>query len=225
MLLHFVNQRLGDVAAVKSVCAFKGNALEDTRQGRVLQTVTDRPRLAIGLKKISRRLRVMLQRSVCAQKCMQAWAEGETFFSQGNSRCKELRPRQGAVLLVGFLQHAQQAGHAHRSAAHHRIVKSHGLVFNQKQALRSLRRRGFAAVKNLQLFAVVVQQKSTPANAAGLRFHQAQHHLHSDGRVHCCATGLQHLVTRVAGQGVGCGHPALFEGPTRFGLVTAGGLG
>ena len=86
-------------------------------------------------------------------------------------------------------------------------------------------RRGFAAVKNLQLLAVVVKQKSTPANAAGLRFHQGQHHLHSDGRIHRCATGLQHLVARVAGQGVSRSHAALFKGPTRFGLVTAGGLG
>jgi hypothetical protein len=36
---------------------------------------------------------------------------------------------------------------------------------------------------------------------------------------------LQHLVARVAGQGVGCGHAALLQYPPRLGLVTTGSLG
>ena len=75
------------------------------------------------------------------------------------------------------------------------------------------------------MLAVVVQQKSTSADATGLRLYQGQHHLHRNRRVHCCAACLQHLVTRITGQRVGRGHAALFEVPTRFGLVAAGGLG
>ena len=75
------------------------------------------------------------------------------------------------------------------------------------------------------MLAVVVQQKSTTANATGLRLYQGQHHLHRNGGVHRCAACLQHLVTRIAGQRVGGRHAALFEVPTRFGLVAAGGLG
>ena len=129
------------------------------------------------------------------------------------------------MLLMGFFQHAQQAGHTHRSATHHGIVECHGFAFQPKQTLRGLSRGGFASVKDLQMVFVVVQQKSTTPDAAGLRLHQGQHHLHRDGSVHRCATSLQHLVARIAGQRVGGGHAALLKRPARFGLVAAGCLG
>ena len=43
---------------------------------------------------------------------------------------------------------------------------------------------GFATVKGLKFAAIVVQQERAAANAAGLRFHQCEHHLHRDGSVH-----------------------------------------
>ena len=60
------------------------------------------------------------------------------------------------MLLVGFLQHSQQAWHTHRAATHHRIVESHGLVFHHEEALIGLRRCGFTPVIDLHMLAVVV---------------------------------------------------------------------
>ena len=168
---------------------------------------------------------VALQRGIGTQQYMQTWANGKAFLGQGNSGFEQLRPRQCAVLLVRFLQHAQQAWYTHRPATHHSVIKGHGLVFQPKQTLGGFGRSGFTAIKDLQMLAVVVQQKSTTANSAGLRLYQGQHHLHSNGRVYRSTTRLQHLVTRIAGQRVGRGHAAFFEVPSWFGLVAAGGLG
>jgi len=43
----------------------------------------------------------------------------------------------------------------------------------------------FAAIKHLQLSAIVVQQKRTAADTAGLRLDQGQHHLHGNRRIYC----------------------------------------
>jgi hypothetical protein len=54
-----------------------------------------------------------------------------------------------------------------------------------------------------------VQQEGAAADAAGLRLHQRQHHLHGNGGVHRRAAGLEHLVARVRGQRVGGSHREL----------------
>ena len=48
-----------------------------------------------------------------------------------------------------------------------------------------------------------MQQERAAADAAGLRLHQRQHHLHGDRGVDRRAAGLEHLVAGVGGQRVG----------------------
>ena len=61
VLLHLIDQSLGDVALVKSLGAFCRNAFEDGGQRRVAQAVPDGPRLTIRLKEIGCGLVVTLK--------------------------------------------------------------------------------------------------------------------------------------------------------------------
>ena len=225
VLLHLVHHALRQGALVEGIRAFFGNQLEGLRQARVFQHPTDRERLAVGLVKVGRSLGVLAQSTVCQQQGVQAWRDFEALFSQGDGGLEQLGPRQFAMLLVGFFQHAQGAGHAHGTATHGGFIKRHGLtVVEHEDFFMGQVGRGFAAIKSLQFAAVVVQQERTAANAAGLRFHQGEHHLHRNGGVHRRATRFQNVVARLGSQGVGRGHTACLEGPTGFGLVTTRGF-
>jgi len=65
---------------------------------------------------------------------------------------------------------------------------------------------GFAPVVCRDFLAIKVQQKRAAPNAARLRLHQAQHHLHGNGGIERRAACAKHLVTGIGGQRVGGGH-------------------
>ena len=61
---------------------------------------------------------------------------------------------------------------------------SHGLAVRTEEELLVHAGRGrLATVESLHVLAIEMQQERSTTNAAGLRFHQGQHHLHGDGRI------------------------------------------
>ena len=132
------------------------------------------------------------------------------------------------MLLVRHLQHAHGAGHADRAAAHHAVVELHGFAVGaEKEFFVRSGGGSLAAVVGLHGFAGAVQQEGAAADAARLRLHQGQHHLHGNGCVDGRTPGLEDLVARIRGQRVGGGHGKFLGGPAGlFGVAgRAFGLG
>ena len=176
------------------------------------------PGLAGGVVEIFRGHRVLDQVFLVGQHGGEARADLKALFGQLDGGLDELRPRQAAVCPVRLLQHAHRARHADRAATDHAVVEGHGLAVGaDEQLFGGGGGRGLAAVPGHQLAPAAVQQKGAAADAAGLRFDQAQHHLHRHRRVDGVAARLQHLVAGVGGQRVGGGDGEFFGGPA--GLV------
>ena len=176
------------------------------------------PGLAGGVVEVFRGHRVLDQVFLVGQHGGEARADLKALFGQLDGGLDELRPRQAAVCPVRLLQHAHRAWHADRAAADHAVVEGHGLAVGaDEQLFGGGGGRGLAAVPGHQLAPAAVQQKGAAADAAGLRFDQAQHHLHRHRRVDGVAARLQHLVAGVGGQRVGGGDGEFFGGPA--GLV------
>ena len=204
VLAHFVDHGLRHRAPVQGVGSFQRDAPQHSGQFRILEPVTDRMGLTIGLEKVGRGDRVFLQRGFGFQQPIQARAYLEAVFCQRDGRFKQFGPRQLAVLSVGQGQHGHGARHAHRAPTDHRFHESHGFAVgaHEKAVIGCLGWRGFAAVEGLNLLAVVVQQKGAATNAAGLGLDQREHHLHRHGRVDCAATGTQYGCPGLAASGL-----------------------
>jgi len=110
------------------------------------------------------------------------------------------------VRLVRRRQHGQHAGRAGRQAAHDGVAHRQRLAVGLQEHLRRGRGgRGLAAVVGLHLTTIPVQQEGTAGDAAGLRFHQAQHRLHGDGGIDGGTASAQRLQAGLCGQRVGSG--------------------
>ena len=224
--LHLLHDGLGDVALVESLAALGGNTFEHGGQLGVAQGGAHGHGIAVGLVEIGGSGGVFLQVLLGLGQGVEAGADLEAVFGQVDGRLEQGRPWQLAVLLVGHFQHAQRAGGAYRAATHHGVVELHGFaVCADKELFVSGGGRGLAAVEGLHVLAVVVHQESAAANAAGLRLHQRQHHLHGNRRVDGRATRLEHLVTRVGSQRVGGSHGKFAGGPAGLGGVAGRALG
>lgn len=148
---------------------------------------------------------------------MQPGADGEALVGQRDGGLEQARPGQLAVLAVGLREHRHRAGGAHRAAAGHGHHEGQGLaLFVEEELLVGPGGRGLAAIEGLDAAPVVVQQEGTAADAAGLRLHQREHHLHGDGRVHRAAAGAQDARAGLSGQRVGRRHGLAREGPARL---------
>ena len=226
VLAHLVHHGLRQFALVQGIGALAGDLLKDGCQGGVAQDVPGRMRIAISLIEISPGRRILAQIGIGFQQSVQAGADLEAILGQVDRWREQLRPRQPAMLAVGHLQHAQCAGHTHGAAAHGGLAERHRLAVSaQKQRGRRSHGRGLAAIKSVDLFAVEVQQERAAAKPAALRLHQAQDHLHGNGRVDRAAAGLDDLVARLRGQWIGRGHGKSGCRPTGFVGVAAGALG
>ena len=203
-------------------CAALGHAPQHLRHLGVLQHMAHGPRLAVALVEVRCRHRVLAQRSLLRQQAVQPLRDRKTFLRQIDGRCDQLGPRQASLLSMRHLQHAHHPWHAHGAATHHCLRQPHGLAVHHEQIFGGFGRRGFTAIPGLHALAIVVQQKSPTAQAAGLRLHQRQHHLNGDGGVKCSAAFAQDAQPRLAGQRVRTGHGALGKFPTRLGPKATG---
>ncbi|MPM84375.1 hypothetical protein SDC9_131446 [bioreactor metagenome] len=70
-----------------------------------------------------------------------------------------------------------------------------------------------------------MQQKRAAADAARLRLHQRQHHLHRNRRIDGTAARLEHDVARLGGQRIGGSHGELRGRPTRLFGIARGAFG
>ena len=191
----------------------------------VAQHMAHGPGLTLRVVEIAGGQWVLFQVRVGLQQGVQAGADLETLLGQGDGRLQQARPRQAAVLAVRGFEHAHGTRHTHRAAAEHRLVEGQGLaVFGQKLVGTRTRRGGFAPIVGRDLPAVKVQQEGAAPNAAGLRLHQPQHHLHRNGRVEGGAARAQDLVSGIGGQRVGRRHRLVCIGPARLVGAAAGGL-
>ena len=222
---HFVHHGLCDGTLVKSIRSAIGNALQHLGQARVLQAVTDRPSLAIGLVKIGPGLGVLCQIGGAAQQLVQPGAHRKPVLGQSDGGFKQTRPGQSAMVAVRQFEHAQHAGHAHRQAAMGCLAHVHGAALAQEQGFSGSGRRGFAPVVGPHALAVVVEQKCTAANATRLRLNQREHHLHRDGRVQCRPALAQDVQARLAGQRVGGAHPLACKVNAALAVQAGGGFG
>ena len=188
--------------------------------------MANRVRFAIRLEKIIQSDRVVFQGGFSPQQGVQPGADGKALFGQSDRRGKQLAPGQAAVLAVGLCQHAHGARHAHGAPAHQGFHEGQGLALVvEKQCGAGCGGGGFTAVERLQTLSVVVQQKSAAAYAAGLWFHQGQHHLHGNGSIHRAAAFAQHLSARFGGQRVGRCHGKTVVHPAGFGADARGEFG
>ena len=182
---HLVDHRLRHRTPVKGIGALLRHGAQHLGEFGVFQHMAHRPGLALGIVKIGGGGGVLFERGLGLEQGVQPGADGKAGLGQGNGGLKQPRPRQAAVLLVGQVQHAQHTGCAHRAAAHHTGHERHGFAVGlQKELVGGGGRRGFAPIKRLGALAVEVHQKRATANAAGLRLHQRQHHLHRNRGVH-----------------------------------------
>ena len=225
MVSHFVHHGLCDRTLVKSIRSAMGNALQHLGQTRVLQAVTDRPSLAVGLVKVGPGLGVLLQIGGTAQQLMQPVSHRKPVLGQGNGGFEQTRPGQAAMGAVRQFEHAQHTGHTHRQAAMGRLAHVHGAAFAHEQVFGGGRWGGFAPVVGPHALAVVVEQKCPAANAARLRLDQVEHHLHSDGRVQCRPALAQDVQARLAGQGVGGAHALACKVNAALAVQAGGGFG
>ena len=204
---HFVDHRLRHRATVKGVGPLLGHRAQHLGEFGVFQHMAHGPRLAFGVVEISGGCEVLFERGFSFEQGVQPGADCKAPFGQGNGGLKQARPGQAAVLLVSEFEHAQHTRCAQRAATHHCLHKGHGLAVGlHKKLVGGSGGRGFSAIKGLRLLAVKVHQKRATANAAGLRLHQRQHHLHRNGGVHRRTTGLEHAVAGLGGQRVGGRH-------------------
>ena len=165
VVLYLLHHGMCDRALVKRIRPATGDALQHLGQARVLQAVTDRPRLAIGLVKIGPRLGVLLQIVGTAQQLMQPMPHRKPGLGQGDGRFEQTRPRQAAMAAVCQFHHAQHAGHTHRQTADGRRSHVHGAAFAHEQVFGGGRWGGFAPVVGPHALAVVVEQKSPATDA------------------------------------------------------------
>ena len=224
MALDLGDDGLRDLALVQRPRAVARQAAQHLGQLRVLQPVADRPGRAVGLVEEGGGRRVLPEVGVGLQHRVQPGADREACLGQTDRRLEQRGPAQPAVLRVCHFQHAHRAGHADRAPAHHRVHEGHRLALGcQEQALVGGGRRGLAAVEGLHALAVPVQQEGAAADAAGLRLHQRQHHLHRDRRIQRRAAPREHLPAGLGGQRIGCGHrePCMPAGGS--GSLLAGG--
>jgi hypothetical protein len=149
----------------------------------VAQHMAHGPGLTIGLVKKAQSHRVFFQVRVGLQQGVQTGADPKTLLGQRDGGRQQLGPRQAAVLAVRCLQHAHHAGHAYRMPALYSIVKRQRFALVHEHVAQCPGRRGFASVVRGDFLAIKVQQKCAAADAAGLRLHQAQHHLHRNGGI------------------------------------------
>jgi hypothetical protein len=210
MALHEVGHGDGQLTEVQGTCAFLGDAAHHRCQLGVLEHMPHGPGLAIGIEKIDTGHRVVEQagglRGLLCEQGVQALADGKTLLCQVNRGLKELGPREAAMLFVRGFQHAHRAGHAHRAPAHHGFFEGQGLAVVHEEVFIRTRRRCFAPIPGVDLAAIEVHEKGPAADAAGLRLHQREHHLHSNRGIDRAATSLENVVPRPCGQQVGSGH-------------------
>ena len=142
----------------------------------------------MGVVKVAGRYGVVFELGLRGQQGGHAGTYGKALGCQRNGRGKQLSPRQFAMLPVCQGQHGQHAWHPHGAATNDGLTQGHGFAIGlQKQGRGGARRCGLAPVKRLGAAAVKVEQKRTAAQAAALRLHQGQHHLHRNGGVYCTA--------------------------------------
>ena len=129
-------------------------------------------------------------------------------------------------------QHRQDPQNPNRTPTHHRIFERHGDenaigigIRLQKQIGRGGSGSGFTPVKGLHALAIKMHQKRATADATALWFDQRQHHLNGNRRIHRTAARLQHLQTRLRGEGVGCGYGMGLGCPSDFFDNRAGSFG
>jgi hypothetical protein len=226
VLAHLVHDRLAHRALAERRRPVGGDGAQHGGQLGVLQLVTNRVWLAVGLVEVGGCHWVGFERGFGGEQGVQPRADRKALLGQLNRRLEQPRPRQLAVLTVRQRQHGHGAGHAHRAPAHHRLHERNGFAVGAKeQRLIGRRRRGFAAVESLHPLAVVVQQKGTATDAAGLRLYQREYHLHRHRRVHRAAAGAQYLHARFGRQRVGRGHRLALECPARLGRDARGRFG
>ena len=224
--LHLVDHRLRDGPFVQRARPLGGDLSQHGGQFRIAQHVTDRMWRAVGPIEVGRGHRVGLERGLGRQQGVQARADGEALLGQGDGVLEQAGPGQPAVLPVGFGQHGHGARHANRAAGGHRLHEGQRFaIVAQPELRRGTGRSGFTAIEGLHTATVEVQQEGPAADAARLRLHQGQHHLHGDGGIHRAAPGLQDGQAGLRRQRVGGGHRLLAEGPTGLGLDRRCGFG
>jgi hypothetical protein len=224
--LHRVHDRARHRPFVKGDRADGRDLAQHVGKLRVAQRMAHGVGLAIRPVEVGGGDRVLLQRGLGQQERVQARADREALLGKRDGGLEQPRPRQLAVLAVRQCQHRQRAGHADRAAARHRVHESQRLALcAEEQAFIGPGGGGLATVEGLQAPAVVVQQEGTAADAAGLRLHQREHHLHRDRGVHRAAAGAQDPRARFGRQRIGRGDGLALEGPARFGREAGGGFG
>ena len=128
VLAHFVDHGLRHCASVQGIGPLQRDLAQHSGQFRILEQVTDRKGLPIGLEEVGRGDGVFLQRYFCFQQPMQARAYLEAVLRQRDGRLEQFGPRQLAVLSVGLGQHGHGAWHAYRASTDHRVHESHGFA-------------------------------------------------------------------------------------------------
>ena len=224
--VHGRHDRLGERPFVQGTCTVPSHQRE---RRRVLGIAQQRAhRLGAAVVAVVKRPcePVLAQGGVAFEQGVQPRPDGEALLGQLDRRLEQPRPGQAAVGEVSQLEHAQQSRHADRTAAHGRGLKG------QRRALRAEEkrvvdrcRRGLAAVVGAHALAVPVQQEGAPADAAGLRFDQAEHHLCGHRRVERRAAFAQHARARFGSQRVGGDNRLAREALQGFWRVAAGLLG
>ena len=110
------------------------------------------------------------------------------------------------MLVMGRLQHLQEAGDPGRPAAEHRDVERQRLAaVVEEHVRRRARRRGFPAVVNLDPLrrGVVIGEEGAAADARALRLDQRQRRLDGDRRVDRAAAAPKHAHSRLDRERIG----------------------
>lgn len=130
----------------------------------------------------------------------------------GDRRRKQIGPGELAALLMGKLQHRQQAGHTHRDAGGDGLAEAERLALGIEEHRRAgARRRRLATVVDRDGLraGIVMQQEAATADARGLRLDDTQDHLDGNRGIDGRTAAPQHVQSGLDRKRMGRRHHCL----------------
>ena len=223
-LRHRLGDRLRVFAKVKCVRSFRSHLFVERGERRVLEQGADRRRCAIdpevGLD--FRKILPDILQSV--ERGGGALTQFKPVLRQLDRRLEQVGPRQFAPFAVRVPRQAQIARHAHRIAARPRLNEGQRLAIGTKEAVGPCGRRSrLPTVDRFQQarVAIMMHQESPAADAAIMRFDNAERQHHGDRGVGGAATLAQYLLPGLRGARIGGRHGGI-EGNRRAGQQRRG---
>ena len=208
---HFIDQRIGDPALVKSGAALRANGRQCARQSGEFYPLAFAP-FAIRLQ--HRRGEAVLLGKVflkAVELARRFFGQNKAVLRQRHGGAQQHIPRLAAEFFV-------QRGHARHSARHtdremtfQAEALNHLALFIEIHIAAGGKRRALAKIQRADIaIGEAVNHKAAAANITGLLIHHGEREIDRHRRVKRIAAARQHIAANLAGQPVRRHHHRLF---------------